>query len=231
MDRSLLQEKDFMKGAKDLVKHRVAGLGMDSAGNISFLPSETTFEGSLISDGDTAYMKSKNASVVFAAPADADVVIDAGESEEGFGRRRLLQMEDGGKRSYKNFTNHLVGGLGFLSEGNISITRGADATFQGPLNHTGQGLIEMTTDAHAKFTGKYQRGPRRSLMQADPDFMSGKADLVKHFVAGMGMKSAGNISFDLAVTTFIGSLLSDDLTAFMDSANASDLFLCLSDAV
>ena len=47
----------------------------------------------------------------------------------------------------------------------------------------------------------------------------------------MGMKSAGNISFDLAVTTFIGSLLSDDLTAFMDSANASDLFLCLGDAV
>ena len=142
---------DFAKGSAGMVRHNVGGAGMQSAGNISFDLSDTTFSGSLVSDGSTATLKSRNASVNFAAPSTTAAAALAGEGEDFATRRRLLQVQE--QREKQPLLQHLVGGLGFESGGNVSITAGADTTFQGSLNHTGSGIIKMTAGARAMFTG------------------------------------------------------------------------------
>ena len=131
----VLQAPDWKQG-DGLTKHRIAALGMDSEGNISVALSVTTFAGSLKSDGAGAYLQSTNGTVEFAsveAPGNAD-----GSEAEGEGlmsARRLLQQTKG---MMTNATKHLVGGRGFLSMGHVNVKSGADATIQGPLNHTGE---------------------------------------------------------------------------------------------
>ena len=221
-----------MKGADGLTKHSVAAMRMASAGNISFMPSGTTFSGPLVSDGDTAYMDSVNASSFYASPlsesgAKVRSIVNADTEMTGLVRCRLLQMDDGTAAVYETFTNHIIRGLGFLSEGHVSIKAGADTAFKGPLNHTGMGLIRMTADAHAMFTGDYKgeaKGGRNLLQLEEVDWKKGTAGLVSHGVAALSFESAGNISFHLSVTNFEGPLNSDGATAYLNSINASIVF-------
>ena len=107
---------DFMAGTAGLVSHFVAGLGMQSAGNISFALSKTVFAGALRSNGSTALLQSVNASVTFGSSAGAEALLEAaaGDSEGSMFARRLLQSDDG---RVNRMTEHLVGGLGFKSKG------------------------------------------------------------------------------------------------------------------
>ena len=95
------------------------------------------------------------------------------------------------------------------------MTSGSDTTFSGSLNHTGQGLINMTEGGHALFSGQYS---------SNIDWMAPGAALVQHNIEGLGMESTGNISFGLSVTTFKGPLTSDGGTAFMNSSDAAVVF-------
>ena len=217
--RGLLEDDkpNWMKGKAALTSHSVAALGMKSAGNISFDMSTTTFEGSLKSDGDTAFLNSAHASVVLGAPAETQEMM-SDDAEESFGRRRLLQEEDG---SIKNYSAHLVGGFGFLSKGNISMTPGSDTNFQGSLHHSGLGLVSMKAEGRALFTGKHseeEASTGRKTLAVDWKQSDG---LRKHKIAGLGTDSAGIISVELAVTTFEGPFKSDGKGAFMQGLNAT----------
>ena len=95
------------------------------------------------------------------------------------------------------------------------MTAGSDTTFSGSLNHTGRGLINMTEGGRALFSGQYSD---------TPDWKAPGVQLTQHNIEGMGMESAGNISFGLSVTNFKASLTSDGKTAFMNSSNAAVVF-------
>ena len=111
---------------------------------------------------------------------------------------------------------HLSIGLGFLSMGNVSIGEGAATTFQGTLNHTGEGKVDLVAGANALFTGKYEEGLG--------DWTQGEAGLTAHVVAALGCDSAGNISFAQSVTSFESALTSDGDTANLKSLNATVRF-------
>ena len=115
-------------GASQPLPHALAG--MTSAGNTSFEKSETTFEGPFVSDGDGAFMQSNGGKVSFSSSLQAEMDMYDEDSESSFAVRRLLQTEDGVQTLLRNATSHLVGGEGFRSAGNVSISTGADTTFQ-----------------------------------------------------------------------------------------------------
>lgn len=206
---------DFMKGGADMVDHVVSAMGMTSAGNITFDYAVVTFDGPLVSDGTTANLKSRNATVRFASNVLDECLTGSAMNVEGatggFGQRRLLAAEDGSAMTPAS-TYHFVGGLGMESMGNISVVAGADTTFVGSLNHSGTGRIDVTSGARVLFAGLYA-----DLI----DWMQGDHGLTKHVVSGLGMTSGGNTSFELCKATFDAAFISDGPYALVDSSNAS----------